>query len=215
MKTYDYILFDLDGTLTDSAKGIMNGVKYALKHYNIKEEDYGDLHRFIGPPMQTSFQDFYGFEVEKAKEAVAVYREYYGTQGLFENEVYEGIENLLKQLKAAEKKLYVATSKPETYSIKILEHFDLAKYFDLIGGATMDGKIGTKAEVIKHTLESASVFDLNNVLMIGDRHHDIEGAKEIGIDSMGILYGYGTREELEKAGADYIAEKASDILKYV
>lgn len=215
MGKYKYILFDLDGTLTDSAKGIINGVRYALKHYNIPEGDYQDLYRFIGPPMQTSFETFYGFEPDKAKEAVSVYREYYGTKGLFENEVYEHMEDVLKQLKNNGKKLFVATSKPQRYAVDILEHFNLAQYFDYIGGATMDGKIGTKAQVIEHTLKEAHIDDLSEVVMVGDRHHDAEGAVETGIDCIGVLYGYGSEDELRKAGAKYIAHTVEEIIELV
>lgn len=215
MSGYENILFDLDGTLSDSAKGIMKGAYIALQHFGIEVEDYSELYRFIGPPLVSSFSKYYGLSNEQAVEAVAVYREYYGKMGLFENELYPEIENLLKELKASGKHLFVATSKPESYSVTILEHFGIAHYFDFIGGATMDGTIGTKAKVIAHTLKNAKITDLSKTVMIGDRHHDVDGANEIGIDCIGVLYGYGNEEELKNAGAKYIAKTVQDIKKFV
>lgn len=215
MSGYENILFDLDGTLSDSAKGIMKGAYIALQHFGVEVEDYSELYRFIGPPLVSSFSKYYGFSEKQAIEAVAVYREYYGKTGLFENELYPEIENLLKELKAFDKHLFVATSKPESYSVTILEHFGIAHYFDFIGGATMDGRIGTKAKVIAHTLESGKITDLSKTVMVGDRHHDVDGANEIGIDCIGVLYGYGSEEELKNTGAKYIAKTVQDIKKFV
>lgn len=215
MSQYENILFDLDGTLSDSAKGIMKGAYIALEHFGVEVKDYSELYRFIGPPLVESFSEYYGFPEEKAKEAVRIYREYYGKTGLFENELYPGIEELLKNLRAAGKHLFVATSKPEEYSVTILKHFGIADYFDFIGGASMDGRIGTKADVIKHTLETAGITDLSGTIMVGDRHHDVEGAKEMGLDCIGVLYGYGSEDELRSAGAKYIAKTVEDIIDIV
>lgn len=215
MSDYEYILFDLDGTLSDSAKGIINGVYFALQHFGIEVLDKSELYKFIGPPIFHSFTNFYGFDENKAKEAVKVYREYYGKTGLFENVLYDGIEKVLKSLSAAGKHLLVATSKPESYSITILKYFGVADYFEFIGGATMDGKIGTKAEVIKHTLKEAGVSDISKAVMVGDRKYDVLGANEIGIDCIGVLYGYGDEDELLGAGAKYIAETVEDIERIV
>lgn len=212
---YTNLLFDLDGTISDSAKGIMKGAYIALRHFGIEVKDYSELYKFIGPPLVTSFSKYYGLTEEEAVEAVKVYREYYGKKGLFENELYPGMEEFLKKLKNMGKHLLVATSKPQSYSVTILEHFKIAGYFDFIGGASMDGKIGTKAQVIEHTLRNAGITDLSNTIMIGDRHHDVEGASQMGLECIGVLYGYGSEEELLAAGAKYIAKNTDDILKIV
>ena len=209
---YDYFLFDLDGTLTDPGLGITNSVAYALGKYGITVEDRRELYPFIGPPLRQSFSEFYGFDEEKTKEAVAFYREYFSEKGLFENEVYEGIPEVLSQLKQAGKKLLVATSKPEEFTNRILEHFGLAEYFDFVAGATMDETRNEKADIIAYALKQIADADPSKIVMIGDRKFDILGARENGIDSIGVLYGYGSRAELEEAQATYIAEKPEDLL---
>lgn len=208
---YDVILFDLDGTLTDSGPGITNSVAYSLKKYGIEVADRAELYKFIGPPLKESFEKYYGFSAEELKKAVEYYREYYTDKGMFENSVYEGIEELLKEIRKAGKMAVVATSKPEIFARKILEHFGLAKYFSYIVGANMDETRTKKDEVISYVLESCDIPDKSKVLMIGDREHDILGAKRNGLDSLGVLFGFGNREELKKAGADYIAETVKDI----
>lgn len=209
MKSYKYILFDLDGTLTEPAEGITNAVKYALKKYGITEVTTEELLKFIGPPLRDSFQEFYGFSEEQAEEATAYYREYYSVTGLFENKLYEGIPELLQKLKDAGKILLVATSKPEEFTNRILEKFDIAKYFDVIAGATMDSTRNKKSDIIRYALELAKVEKPEEAVMIGDRYFDINGAMENKIDSIGILYGYGNREEFVEAGATYILEKVA------
>ncbi len=211
MKNYDVVLFDLDGTVTDPVLGITNSVMYALKRYGI-EEKRENLLRFIGPPLHESFEKYYGFSPEKAQEAVEVYREYFAPKGLFENEVYEGMEALLKKLKKAGKKVLLATSKPEVYAVKILEHFGLAEYFDFIGGALLDKSRLGKADVIEYVFKSTGL-PKENAVMVGDREHDIIGAKSHNIDSIGVLYGYGSKEELTAAGATYIAESTAALSK--
>lgn len=210
---YEYILFDLDGTLTDSAIGITNSVIYALKKYDIKVDNRNELNKFVGPPLSDSFESYYGFSQEEAKTAVEYYREYYREKGMFENSVYDGIENLLKTLKYNNKTLAVATSKPQVFAQQILEKFDIAKYFTYIAGSNLDGTRVKKDEVIQYALESCNITNLPKVIMIGDREHDINGAKKVGIDSIGVLYGYGDRDELEKAGADFIVNTVLDIKK--
>lgn len=212
---YKYILFDLDGTLTDPGIGITNSVMYALKKFNIEVEDRASLYKFIGPPLLDSFEKYYGFSKEDSEQALKYYREYFKPHGLYENEVYEGIEELLVALKQQGKSLIVATSKPEEFAIEILEHFKLDKYFDFIAGATMDEKRVKKADVIAYALEECGVSDLASAIMVGDREHDILGAKQIGLASIGVLYGYGDQEELETVGATYIAESADEILKII
>lgn len=207
------LLFDLDGTLTDPAQGITNGFINALKYFGLEIPSYEKLCSFIGPPLIDTFKTQFGFDQEQALLGVKKYREYFGTVGLFENRVYDGIPELLQELKDAGYRLLVATSKPEEYSVKICDKFELSKYFEKICGSNMDESRARKAEVIAYALESAGITEegKSKVLMIGDRLHDIEGAKENGIESCGILFGYGDRPEHEKAGADYIAETVKDL----
>lgn len=209
---YKYVLFDLDGTITDSGVGIINSIVYALKKYGIEVEDKSQLNKFVGPPLSDSFEKYYGFSKEKAIEAVDYYREYYRDKGLFENLIYDGFEDLVKALKGNNKELVVATSKPEIFAKQILEHFNLSKYFTYIAGSTLDGTRVKKGDVIRYALENCEIKDLSQVIMVGDREHDVIGAKQVGIKSIGVLYGYGDREELEEAGADFIAENVMDIL---
>ena len=211
MKEYYTYFFDLDGTITDSSLGITNSVMYALKKLGIEEEDRTKLYKFIGPPLTDSFMEYYGFSKEKALTALSLYREYYQEKGILENKVYDGFEEMLKVLKAARKRLVVATSKPEPYARRIIEHFGLSSYFDYVAGMELDGGRGTKAEVIRYALEVCKIKDKSKVLMVGDREHDVFGAREAGIDCLGVLYGFGDREELERAGADYIVETVADI----
>ena len=212
---YKYILFDLDGTLTDPGIGITNSVMYALKKFGIEVEERASLYKFIGPPLMDSFQNFYGFTKEESELALKYYREYFRPKGLYENHVYDGVEDLLRELKASGKKIIVATSKPEEFAVEILKHFNLYQYFDFVGGASMDEKRVKKSDVIAYALEKGDVTDLDAVVMIGDREHDVYGAKQIGVDSIGVLYGYGDYEELEQAGADYIVERPLEVLKIV
>ncbi len=203
----EYVLFDLDGTLTDPGLGITNSVAHALAHYDITVTDRTELYRFIGPPLMDSFMEYYGFTEEQATEAVKVYREYFADRGWAENTVYEGIETLLSELTAAGKTLLVATSKPQVFAERILHHFGLARYFTHICGVALQAPRGySKADVIREALDRAGVTDLNSAIMVGDRHHDIDGAKAVGLSSVGVLYGYGDRAEHEAAGADAIAE---------
>lgn len=212
---YQYILFDLDGTLTDPGLGITNSVMYALNKFSIEVTDRTSLYKFIGPPLRDSFETFYGFSKEESELAVTYYREYFSVHGLYENEVYDGIEKLLMELKKSNKSLIVATSKPEEFAIKILKHFHLEQYFDFIAGATMDGSRDKKADVISYALNSCNISDFSSTIMIGDRKHDILGANQVGLDSIGVLFGYGNYEELNAAGATYIAENTSDILEFI
>lgn len=207
------ILFDLDGTLTDPAIGITNGARKGLERFGIQEPDRTKLYKFIGPPLLESFQLFYGMTLEQAEEAVRAYREYYGVTGLFENKVYDGIPALLRDLRAAGKTLAVATSKPEAFSVRILERFDLAQYFHHIGGASFDTSRSSKTAVVAYSLGLCGNPDPATVVMVGDRKHDVEGAKNNGLQSIGVLYGYGDRPELETAGATAIAESVEQLRK--
>lgn len=210
---YDIILFDLDGTLTESGIGITRSVAHSLRKFGIEEPDQARLDRFVGPPLIDSYMRYYGFSREQAVQAVEYYREYYAVTGIFENRVYDGVETMLQALNDAGKICVLATSKPEHYAVQILEHFGLARYFACVAGATMDEKRTNKADVIAYALEK--VGKSGKAVMVGDRKHDIEGAKAHDLDSIGVLYGYGSREELETAGATYLAETAEEILKFV
>ncbi|MBQ7295442.1 MAG: HAD family hydrolase [Clostridia bacterium] len=207
---HDIILFDLDGTLTDPGLGITNSVAYALKRFGIEAECRESLYSFIGPPLKDSFMKYYGFSEEKAMQAIEVYREYFRDKGLYENEVYDGIRELLEKIKDSGRKIVLATSKPEEFSVRILEHFDLIKYFDVVAGASMDEKRNKKGDVIFYAMEKGG-FTADKAIMIGDREHDIFGAKENGLPSIGVLYGYGSEDELKSAGADYIAKTVEDV----
>ena len=214
---FTYIFFDLDGTLTDPAQGITNSFIHALKYFGREIPSYEELCKLIGPPLPYSFETILGFPKEKVMDAVAKYREYFATKGLFENSVYPGIPELLQNLKERGKHLVIATSKPEEYSKKIIEYFGLSKYFDFVCGSLMDESRSKKAEVIAYALECCGLdeSDKNRVLMIGDRFHDIEGAKQNGLKSCGVLFGYGSRQELEEAGADYIVKDVMDLYKVI
>lgn len=199
------ILFDLDGTLTDSAPGITNSVAHALAHFGIHEEP-NNLLKFIGPPLNESLPEFYGFSPEQTTEAIAVFREYFNEKGWCENAPYPGIGDLLRDLQAAGLRLMVATSKPEVQAVRILKHFGLADCFDHIFGAPAGSEDGArKSAVIRRALSYAG-DDTASVVMVGDRRHDAAGAHEAGIPCIGVLYGYGDRKELEDAGAAFIAE---------
>ncbi len=212
---YNTVFFDLDGTLTDPAEGITNSVAFALSRFGIEVEDKTTLYKFIGPPLMDAFEEFYGFSPENSALALEYYREYFRVKGIYENKLYGGIEQLLCDLKQASKQIILATSKPEPFAITILEHFGIKKYFSFIAGATMDEKRNKKSDVLAYALKNANVTDLKETIMIGDRKHDILGAKDNGIDSLGVLYGYGSKEELSLAGATYIAENIEEIKKII
>jgi len=208
-----YILIDLDGTITNPKEGITKSFQYALKHMGIEVKDLDSLCKHIGPPLKEGFQEFWGFNEEEATQAVVKYRESYSVTGIFQNEEYVGIKELLQKLTQEGKHLIVATSKPEFYAKQIMEHFNLSQYFVDICGSSMDGSRSRKGDVIRYALVKNQVTDLEQVVMVGDRFHDIEGAKENGIASIGVLYGFGNKDELEQAGADQIAETVNELAK--
>ena len=210
-----YILFDLDGTLTDPGLGITRSVQYALRTYGIEEPDLTKLYPFIGPPLKDSFMNYYGFSEEQATEAIGRYREYFTVKGMFENVVYDGIPGMLTRLKEAQAALLVATSKPEEFAVQILRHFGLYHFFDFVGGASMDEVRVRKGEVIGYTLRRAGVTDREKVIMVGDREHDVLGARENGLDCVGVLFGYGSRKELEEVGAHHIVETVRELTEYL
>lgn len=210
-----YVLFDLDGTLTDSQDGILNSIEYMLASYGICAESWEALRPWLGPPLKESLMKYYQFPEKKALEGVDKYREYFDRQGIFENQVYPGVVSMLEALTASGHKLYLATSKPEIAARRVMEHFDLARYFTFIGGATQDDSRVRKADVIRYVMETAGITDVSQAVMVGDREHDVYGAKEHGLETIGVLYGYGSREELTGAGAEYLAETAMDIVGLV
>ena len=211
---FDTILFDLDGTIADSGMGVTNAVMYALKKYGIQVADRSELYSFIGPPLRESFMKKLNCSPEEAERAVVYYREYYADKGVLEDEIYPGIPELLQKLHESGKKVLLATSKPEVYAKKILEHFKLSQYFDVIAGATLDGSRDSKASVIRYCL-GLYKGDLGEAVILGDRMHDVCGAKETGIKSIGCLWGYGSREELEAYGADYIIESPEEAVEII
>jgi phosphoglycolate phosphatase len=212
---FQYILFDLDGTLTDPKIGITNSVMYSLEKFGIKVNDRKELFCFIGPPLIDSYMDFYGFSKEDALQAIVYYREFFGVTGIYQNDVYDGIENVLATLKNQGKKLILATSKPEKYANIILEHFGLAKYFDCVVGATFDGSLNYKSDIVAVALKRGGVDDISKAVMIGDRHHDVDGGKANSLATIGVLYGYGSMEEFNECGADFVAETPADILRII
>lgn len=211
---YSIVLFDLDGTITDPGIGISNSVAYALEKFGIEVNDRSELYRFIGPPLQDSFREYYGFSVEDSRKAVSFYREYYSRTGIYENNVYDGVREMLISLKASGKKVVLATSKPELYALQILQHFELMSHFDRICGANMDGTRTKKADVITYALQAFPAAAPENAIMVGDREHDVKGASAVGIDSIGVTYGYGSKKELASAGATYIADSPEAVLTY-
>ena len=215
MKKYDVIAFDLDGTLTDPENGLVDGFIYAFKKMGVT--DYGDrnsLRRFIGPSLYVVWQDEFGFNETTVIEAIEKFREYYNIYGWWDNKVYDGIEQMLSSLKEQGKTLILATSKPEGTAIKIMKLFGLDKYFDFMGGAAGDNR-DHKWQVLDYSLNAVGA-DRSKAILVGDRMYDAEGAQKCGIDSLGVSWGHGTREELETSGFTYIAHSPSavfDILK--
>ncbi len=206
----DYILFDLDGTLTDPKEGITKCVQYALAKFGIAA-DCDALVPFIGPPLLDSFRDFYHMTDEQAQQAVAYYRERFAPVGIFENGVYPGIPALLEALCAAGKRLAVATSKPTVYSVQICDRFGLSEYFETIVGSELDGRRTDKAEVVAEALRQMGA-QAENAVMVGDRSYDILGAHRCGVRAVGVTYGYAAPGELEQAGADAVADSPAALL---
>lgn len=209
--SYKNLLFDLDGTLTDPGEGITNSVAYALRKFDIVVTDKTELFSFIGPPLITSFMEQFGFSKKKAELAVQYYREYFRDRGLFENEPYEGIYDTLARLKAQGYRLFIATSKPEEFARRITDHFGLTPFFEYVAGASFDEHRSEKWDVIRYALDTCHLAP-EECVMIGDRFHDVVGAQKTGMNSIGVLWGYGSQEELSSAGATHLAAAQSDLL---
>lgn len=200
---YTNILFDLDGTLTDPKEGIINSVKFALAKFGVNESEVGDLMKFIGPPLHVSFRDFCGFNEENTELAVQYFREYFTDKGINENSIFPGVVELLESLKSRNLMIILATSKPTVHANTVLNNFEIAKYFQYVKGSNLNGTESGKTEIISHIIEKFNL-EKDKTVMIGDRFYDINGAKENGIDSIGVTFGYGGEIELKKAGATYI-----------
>jgi len=242
-KQYQYILFDLDGTLTDPKEGITKCVQHALSHFGIDEPDLDQLEKFIGPPLRVSFEEFYGFDEQTKAEAIKVFRERYNTDGVYENEIYPGMAEFLKECKEENKILAIASSKPQVLVHQVLSNFGIEKYFEVIVGSVADGERDTKIEVIEEALRQLFPMESENgekekdsgadergadnrsmkeaaiprdkILMVGDRVFDVEGAAHFGIDCVGVTYGYAKEEELRNAKADYLAENINELREIV
>lgn len=208
------ILFDLDGTLTDPFLGITRSVAYSLKSFGIEVDDLETLKPFIGPPLDVSFREYYHMDEAQSWKAVEKYREYFSKKGLFENKVYEGMEDFLQSLLNMDMKLYVCTSKPEVFAKEILDHFSLTPYFTGIYGATLDGSLKNKGDVIAHCIKQEQL-NIQDCMMVGDRQHDIVGAHQNQIPCVGVLYGYGSLEEFQEYHCDYIAKDLIELKKII
>lgn len=211
---YTFILFDLDGTISDPKVGICTSVQYALKKYNIEVSDIDTLTPFIGPPLRDSFMRYYNIPSEEIENCIAYYRERFSTIGLFENDLYDGIPELLQKLKENGCQVAISSSKPTVFVRKILDYFNITQYFDVIVGSELNGKRDEKIDVIYETLDQLSngqPIDKSKVVMIGDRKFDIEASLQAGLSNIGVSYGYGSIEELETAGAQKIAHSVSEL----
>lgn len=208
---YDAVLFDFDGTVADTGKGIFNGVYHVLDSMGIDPPEPEKLRYFIGPPLHESFRIVFGFNEEECKAAVATYREYYSAKGIFELTMYDGMEELFRKLKARGIKLGISSSKPEIFLLRIVDKFGLSELFDTVKGSDIDYIHSDKSLIIRRATEAMNLPGTAKVLMVGDRCFDINGAKKAGVDSAGVLFGYGSREEFEEAGADYIVADTDEL----
>lgn len=208
MTNFDHILFDLDGTLLDTSEGITKGVEYAIKTLGLKYLDYNTRALFIGPPLRDSFMKYCGVDAETVEDALAAYRTYYGTEGIYLCKPYDGMIQLLQTLKKNGKTLYVATAKPTDYSLKILKKWDMLKYFEAVVGASFDKSLDSKEKIITAVLAK---IKSGNSLMIGDTYYDVEGARRNAIKAVGVMYGFGSRDELLSSKPDFLADNVSEL----
>ncbi len=211
LKKYKVILFDLDGTLTNPEAGLVSGFEYAFKKLNINYGERESLKRFIGPPLHLEWQKEFGFTPEQSAKAIEKFREYYDVYGWWDNKPYYGIHDMLRALKESGKVLAVATSKPEDTAKRVLDLFGLTEFFDFIGGALRSTERDKKSEVISYVLNSLGVSDKESCVLIGDRSFDAEGARLAGIDSIGVLWGHGTKEELVASGFERIVSTPEEL----
>lgn len=209
-----HILFDLDGVISDNSEGIMNGVRRVIEHFSLERLDHAELLRFIGPPLKDSFSEYLGLSAGDTELAVTVYREYYRERGIFENEMYDGVPEMLDRLREGGRKLYLATSKPEEFARRICERFGIAQSFEYIGGADFAGIRDRKNDVIRYVLDENGI-DPKRAVMVGDRRYDAIGAAEFSIPCVGVLYGFGTHDELTEAGCVHLAESPTALSEYL
>lgn len=210
-KKFKGVIFDIDGTLTDSGEGIIKSVKYALAAFGMEENDEKRLRSFIGPPLFDSFTNLYGVSRERANELIEKWRERFRVKGIYENKLYDGIEELLKDLKDAEILIGVASAKPEVFALDVLRYFNILKYFDAVAGTSLENEDLDKSVLIGRALKKMNISDKKTAVMVGDRCYDIDGAKKAGVPSIGVLYGYGSKNEIESSGADYIADSVQEL----
>lgn len=212
---YKNILFDLDGTLTDSGPGIRNAVHHALHRFGIEENDTAKLNRFIGPPLYDSFVRYYNIDPVEAHKGENYFREYYRDKGIYENSLYDGIKDCLERLCGIGADLYIATSKPDFMAETVLVYFDIKKYFKGVYGARIEEGLYAKTDVLKKLFSENPAVSKESSVMVGDREHDVLGAKSVGISSAGVLWGYGSREELCCAGADFVIATPRELLQII
>lgn len=212
---YEYIFFDLDGTLIDPKEGITKSVQYALDKFNIRVNNLDELTVFIGPPLKDSFMEYYHMTKDEATLAIKYYRERFKVYGICECTLYNNVINTLDTLKSLNKKLVIATSKPEEFTIEILKKLDIYKYFDFIAGATFNGARSKKSDIIKYAIKSLNILDLSKVIMVGDRKFDILGAKTNNISSVGVTYGYALNNELQECKSDYIINDLLELINII
>lgn len=216
---YKYVFFDLDGTITEPEEGIINGVLFALSKFGITVEDRTTLYPYIGPPLRDSFRDYHGLSEEDTEQAILYYREYYSTKGIYQNDIMPGMEQAFQTLRQHGCHLYVATSKPELYAKQILQHLKLDGYFDIIAGSTFDKARDTKAAVIEYLITGIAADQVkpsaDEIIMVGDRKFDVIGARAFGIDTIGVLFGYGSKEEFESCDCRYVAADAEEMVQMI
>ncbi len=208
---FDTVLFDLDGTLTDPGIGITNSVWYALKKLGISVSGREELYKFIGPPLSDSFARYYGMTAEEAENASTLFREYFHDKGIFENELIDGVPEMLSELRRHGIRVILATSKPREFAKRILDHFNISKYFDFVCGSEFDGTREKKEDVVSYIIETQNIEDTSKCIMVGDREFDIIGGRLNYLKTCGVLFGYGSKEELAEAGADYIVKNIAEL----
>lgn len=213
MKKYDVVAFDLDGTLTNPERGLVASFKYAFDKMKIPYGSPDELKRYIGPPLFEEWQRTLGISPEKSSEMLLVFREFYQTYGWWDNELYPGVPEMLAELRDRGKKIVLATSKPEIFAKKILDLFDISRYFDFVGGAASDKIRDKKHEVLSYSLNAIGCREMSECILVGDRKYDAEGAASLGVDSLGVLYGHGTKAEITAANFTYVAENVADIAR--
>ncbi len=215
MGRFDYIFFDLDGTMIDSGDGITLSVQYALKRMGIIENELSALNVFVGPPLKDSFMYYYGFSDEEAEKAISYYRVFYEKHGILRCWPYKRVDKLLSFINSSGKKAVIATSKPELFARRIIQHLHMSQMFEYIAGASLDEKIVRKADVIDYAMKQLKIDDPSRILMVGDRKYDVIGAREHNIKTAGVLYGYGSYPELLHAGAEYIVKNVSELAEVI